>query len=118
ELRRLLRRHFDQVEILGLDGDAVVKTDFERRRRWARRVLRLDVFDLRHRLPPRWYVALHAAGRAVAYPLLQATQRRHGRPPTEPIPADRFALTPTIDATTLVLFAVARRPRRLPDAAT
>ena len=30
---------------------------------FARKLLALDVFDLRHRLPRRWYVGLHAAAR-------------------------------------------------------
>jgi SAM-dependent methyltransferase len=109
ELAALLGRHFEDVDIRGLDGDAVVKADFERRRRWARRILRLDVFGLRHRLPVRWYVALHALGRAAAYPLLRVAQCRRGRP--EPITAARFTVTPAIEPTTLVLFAIARHPR-------
>jgi SAM-dependent methyltransferase len=110
ELEALLGWYFEQVEIVGLDGDDAVKADFERRRRWARRILRLDVFDLRHRLPPRWYAALHAAGRAVAYPLLATTGRRRGASPPA-VTAAQFALTPAIDSTTLVLFAIARHPR-------
>jgi SAM-dependent methyltransferase len=111
ELETLLRRHFAHVRVRGLDGDAVVKADFERRRRLAGRLLALDVFDLRHRLPREWYVRLHALARRVAYPVLAVAGRRRGRrgaPP--PIDADRFALTDAIDATTLVLFAEARRP--------
>jgi SAM-dependent methyltransferase len=105
ELAALLGRHFGDVKVWGLDGDAVVKADFEQRRRWARRVLRLDVFDLRHRLPRRWYVGLHAGARAATYPFLAA---RTAAPMTD----DRFSLTTAIDRTTLVLFAVARCPRR------
>jgi SAM-dependent methyltransferase len=108
ELETLLARYFADVVVWGLDGDAVVKADFERRRRWARRILRLDVFDLRHRLPPPWYAGLHSFGRTVAYPLLAASRRG---PDPEPITADQFALTPTIDRTTLALFAVARGPK-------
>jgi SAM-dependent methyltransferase len=111
ELETLLGWYFEDVMVCGLDGDAVVKADFERRRRWARRLLRLDVFDLRHRLTPRWYAGLHGFGRTVAYPILAATQRGRRGPVPDPITADQFALTPTIDRTTLVLFAVAGRPR-------
>jgi SAM-dependent methyltransferase len=109
ELEGLLGRYFEDVTVSGLDGDAVVKADFERRRRWARRILRLDVFDLRHRLPRPWYVALHSLGRTVAYPILHSASRSRGRP--KGITVEQFALTPTIDRTTLVLLAVARRPR-------
>ena len=113
-LKALLDRHFDAVEIVGLDGDDVVKADFERRRRFARRVLALDVFGLRHRLGHRAYVGLHALARRVAYPLLAARDRRRlaGSPRPE-IGPDRFSLTPAIDRSTLVLFAIARAPRRV-----
>lgn len=107
ELAAMLGRHFAEVEVVGLDGDAVVKDDLERRRRLGRRLLAIDVFDLRRRLPRSWYVRLHATGRRLLYPVLN---RRAADGPT--ITADRFALTDAIDETTLVLFAVARDPRR------
>jgi SAM-dependent methyltransferase len=119
-LAALLGRHFEDVEVLGLDGDAIVKADFERRRRVARRLLALDVFDLRHRLPRRWYVALHGAARRVAYPVFALAGRRKGGSQGAPAPAitaERFGLTAAIDPSTLVLFAVARRPRRAGGAA-
>jgi hypothetical protein len=84
-----------------------VKADFERRRQIGRAVLRLDVFDLRHRVPARWYEALHAAGRRLVYPLVNRKQRDQPA-----IDASRFSITQAIDPTTLVLFAVARRPKR------
>jgi SAM-dependent methyltransferase len=106
-LHAALAERFADVDVWGLDGDDAVKADFERRRRWARRLLATDVFDLRHRLPREWYVRLHGTARRVAYPVIAAAGR------TAPaITADRFALTPAVDASTLVLFAVARRPRR------
>lgn len=111
ELREVLARHFAEVTVVGLDGDEVVKADFERRRRWARRLLALDVFDLRHRLPRSWYVGLHALGRRLAYPVLAlAARRRRGGPPA-PVTAERFHLTDHIDESTLVLFAVATKER-------
>ena len=113
ELTAMLGRHFHHVEVLGLDGDQVVKADFERRRRMARHLLALDVFDLRHRLPRSAYVALHANARRFAYPLIATAGRlrRRGVPPPS-ITADRFAITGAIDVSTLVLFAVASRPRQ------
>lgn len=105
ELHEMLGRHFGDVVVLGLDGDAVVKADFERRRKLARRLLALDVFDLRHRLPRRWFVALHATARRLAYPIA-----RRGTTDSPAITAERFSLVDTIDATTLVLFAMARQP--------
>jgi SAM-dependent methyltransferase len=112
DLGALLARHFGAVEVWGLDGDATVKADFERRRRWARRMLALDVWDVRHRLPRDWYVRLHGTARRVAYPAIATADRVRRRTPPPPITEDRFGLTPSIDASTLVLFAVARQPVR------
>lgn len=106
QLASLLGRFFDEVEVLGLDGDDVVRADFARRRKVAGRILRLDRWNLRHRLPRSWYVALHATARRVLYPVLAWR-----RPAGPDISADRFAIARAIDADTLVLFAVARRPR-------
>jgi SAM-dependent methyltransferase len=111
DLWAMLARHFDEVTVYGLDGDAMVKADFAKRRAFANRLLKLDVLNLRTRLPRSWYVALHAGARRVAYPLLAAVNRRKGTGSDPIITADQFALTTTIDPTTLVLFAVARKPR-------
>jgi SAM-dependent methyltransferase len=105
-LESMLRRHFDDVEVLGLDGDEVVKADFDARRRVGRRLLKLDPFGLRHKLPPSWFERLHAVGRRVVYPFVN--RRAAGAPA---ITAERFATTGSIDPSTLVLFAVARSPR-------
>jgi hypothetical protein len=96
----------------GLDGDAVVQADFAARRRWAKRLLALDVLDLRHKLPRDAYVQLHALARRLAYPLITVLGRRHAAMPA--ITADRFALTAAIDPSTLVLFAVATKARSGP----
>jgi SAM-dependent methyltransferase len=112
ELLDLLGRHFAAVQLWGLDGDAAVKADFERRRRVARRVLAVDVFHLRHRLPTARYVQLHATGRRVAYPLLELKARFNrwaGRPAPEPVTETRFSLVRPIQPSTLVLFAIARK---------
>ena len=115
DLERVLGRHFTDVQIWGLDGDPVVKADFERRRRWARWLLRVDVFGLRHQIPRERYVRLHARARRVAYPVLSVSARLRARlatVPPERITAARFSLVRPIEPSTLVLFAVARRPRR------
>jgi SAM-dependent methyltransferase len=112
ELTEVLGRHFAHVQLWGLDGDAVVKAEFERRRRVARRLLAVDVFQLRHRLPAARYVQLHAAGRRAAYPLLELVARGGrwvGRPAPERITDNRFSLIRPIQPTTLVLFAIARK---------
>lgn len=108
ELRAMLGRHFDEVEVFGLDGNAVVKADFERRRRTANRLLALDVFDLRHKLPEAWFVALHATARRLVYRLM-GDKWSGGN---TGIDASAFSITEDIDPSTLVLFAVARQPSR------
>jgi SAM-dependent methyltransferase len=114
DLALMLGRHFDDVTVFGLDGDAAVKADFERRRKLARRLLAIDVLGLRHRLPRGAYVTLHATARRLAYPVLATVAKaRRGRGTPEPvITASQFSLTSAIDPSTLVLFAVARQPRR------
>ena len=104
QLAAMLRRHFAHVEVLGLDGAAVVKEDFERRRKTARRLLALDVFKLRHRLPRSWFVALHTNARRVAYRVMGS--RWSGG--STGIDDRSFSITERIDPSTLVLFALAR----------
>jgi len=106
-LRRMLEEHFEDVTVVGLDGNDEVRADFARRRRTGRMILALDVFNLRRRLPRSWFIALHSAGRRVIYPLL-----RRFSGPEKVIGESAFAVTDRIDDDTLVLFAVARRPRR------
>ena len=89
------------------DGDETVRQDFAKRRRTGKRILALDFLKLRHRLPRSWFVALHSLGRRVVYPVLAKING-----PSEVIGEDRFAVTSRIDTDTLVLFAVARSPRR------
>lgn len=107
-LRAMLDEHFADVEVVGLDGSEAVKADFEARRRMANRLLKLDVFDLRHKLPRKWFVALHAIARRVAYRVMG--ERWSGG--STGITDAEFATTPQIDETTLVLLAIARQPRR------
>lgn len=107
ELREMLGRHFERVEVLGLDATAEVKADFERRRALARRLLAVDPLGLRHKLPRSWFVALHAAGRRVAYRFLSDEQGQGNSGITDA----EFFVTEDIDPSTLVLFAVASSPR-------
>lgn len=107
DLRSMLSRHFEDVTVLGLDGDAAVKADFAKRREFAAKLLKLDRWGLRHKMPRSWFVQMHALARRITYPFLN---RKAGEAP--PITADQFAITEAIDPSTLVLFAVARRPKR------
>jgi len=108
ELEDLLRAWFDDVWVGGLDGTRVVKEDFARRRDKANRLLALDHFDLRHRVPYSWYVTAYTKVLPMAYRLVA---RRDTRGATG-ITADDFFVTSEVDETTLVLFAVVGMPRR------
>ena len=110
ELAGLLRRYFEDVWVGGVDAVATVKADFAARRAKAAKLLALDVFDLRHRIPRRWYVTAYTRLLPLAYRLVA----RSDTGGTTGITADDWFVTDSIDETTLVLFAVARRPARAP----
>ncbi len=107
-LREMLERSFEEVEIMGLEGNEKVLEDFATRRSMAEKMLRLDPFGLRHKLPRRAFVWLHATGRRVAYRFTNTDQTGGTSGITE---ADLFT-GPEADITdsTLVLFAVGRKP--------
>jgi SAM-dependent methyltransferase len=106
-LDHLLREYFDEVWVGGLDAVGRVKEDLAARRAKGARLLKLDVFDLRHRLPRSWYIAAYTKLLPLAYQLLA---RRDSGGSTG-ISDDDFFVTEEVDDTTLVLFAVGRRPR-------
>jgi SAM-dependent methyltransferase len=108
ELRRLLERHFNNVEIQGLDAVPHVKADFTARRVKANKVLKLDVLDLRHKIPREWYIATYTRVLPIAYRLIA----RGDAGGVTGITGDDFFVTDDLDATTMVLFATASRPRR------
>jgi SAM-dependent methyltransferase len=108
ELRDVLARHFDQIWVGGLQGDEAVKADFARRRARAARLLRLDVFDLRHRLPRSWYVGAYTRALPLAYRLMA----RHDTGGESGISAADFFVSDDVDESTPVLFATAGRPRK------
>ncbi len=108
ELRAMLERHFADVWLGGVDAAPRVKADFAARRVKANRLLRLDAFDLRHRMPYEWYVWAYTRLLPLAYRLV-ARQDSGG---TTGITADDWFVTEDLDDTTLVLFAVARSPRQ------
>lgn len=106
-LGTLLARFFEQVEILGLTGTPAVAEDFARRRRRARQVLALDVWDLRHRLPRSWYLWVYERVLPLAYRVLARGSEGERFGPQD------FVLSEHIDDQTLVLFALARHPRQV-----
>ncbi len=108
ELQAMLGRHFHQVTVEGLDAVPHVKADFTARRVKADKVLRLDVLDLRHRIPRSWYIGVYTRVLPVAYKLIA----RGDSGGMTGITADDFFVTDQLDRTTMVLFATASRPRR------
>jgi SAM-dependent methyltransferase len=110
ELRAMLERHFDDVWLGGVDASPHVKEDFAARRIKAGKLLRLDVLDLRHRMPHRWYVWAYTRLLPLAYKLVA----RGDAGGLTGITADDWFVTEELDDTTLVLFAVAKRPRETP----
>ncbi len=107
ELRAMLERHFDDVWLGGVDAAPHVKSDFAARRVKAAKLLRLDFLDLRHRIPHRWYVWAYTRLLPLAY---KVVARGDAGGLTGITAADWF-VTDTLDDTTLVLLAVARKPR-------
>jgi SAM-dependent methyltransferase len=108
ELRAMLERHFGDVWLGGVDAAPHVKADFEARRVKAAKLLKLDAFDLRHRMPHEWYVWAYTRLLPLAYKLVA----RDDTGGATGITADDWFVTDDPDDTTLVLFAVARAPRR------
>jgi len=107
QLAALLRRHFDEVTVQGLDAVPRVKADFTARRAKAERLLRLDVLDLRHRIPRSWYIAAYTRLLPIAYRFVASGDAGGATG----ITAEDFFVTDQLDTTTMVLFATARGPR-------
>jgi SAM-dependent methyltransferase len=110
ELVSVLERSFDDVWVGGIDAVAHVKEDLRLRREKANKVLRLDVFDLRHKIPHSWYVGAYTRALPLAYRLMAKSDTGGGTGITD----DDFFVTDDVDDTTLVLLAIAGKPRRSP----
>jgi len=108
ELRTMLERHFGDVWLGGVDAAPHVKADLEARRVKAAKLLKLDALDLRHRMPHGWYVWAYTRLLPLAYKLVA----REDTGGATGITADDWFVTDEPDDTTLVLFAIARAPRR------
>jgi SAM-dependent methyltransferase len=106
QLRSLLGLFFEDVEVLGLDGSPELKADFAARRASGERILKLDVFQLRRRMPRSWYVGAYTRALPVVYKVLG---RNSGI--GSGLDDSHFFVTDEIATDTPVLFAVARRPR-------
>ncbi len=103
----LLSLFFDEVTCLGIDGDDVLKADFAARRATGNKLLKLDRFDLRHKIPYKSYVWAYEH-------ILPLTYRFLGRGASgigSGIDSSHFHLRDDVHPDTPVLFAVARKPR-------
>jgi SAM-dependent methyltransferase len=103
----MLSLFFEDVKCLGLEGDDVLRADFAARRAGGERILRLDRFGLRHRLPRRAYVWAYERALPFVYRVLGAKRSGVG----SGIDESHFFVTDDITPSTPVLFAIARRPR-------
>ncbi|MGZ6893673.1 MAG: class I SAM-dependent methyltransferase [Acidimicrobiia bacterium] len=110
ELASMLQLFFEEVEMIGLEGDDVLRADFAARRASGERLLKLDVLKLRKRLPRKAYVWTYERVLPVVYKALGSKNTGIG----SGIDDSHFFPTSAITETTPVLFAVARRPRRFP----
>jgi hypothetical protein len=99
---------FGDVQCLGLEGDDVLRADFAARRASGERLLRLDRFGLRHRLPRRAYVWTYERALPVVYRLLGAGKSGVG----SGIDERHLFISNDVTPQTPVLFAICRNPRR------
>jgi hypothetical protein len=93
--------------VLGLEGDDALHADFAARRASGERLLKLDVLDLRHRLPRGLYVWAYEHLLPIVYRLLGKKSTGIG----SGLDASHLFITEQIETTTPVLFAIARSPR-------
>jgi ubiquinone/menaquinone biosynthesis C-methylase UbiE len=107
QLVSLLDLFFHDVTCLGLEGDDALHADFAARRASGERLLKLDVFKLRHRMPRRAYVWGYERVLPVVYKALGNDRTGIGSGLT----ADNFFTTERVTETTPGLFAIASRPR-------
>ncbi len=107
QLESLLRLFFADVTVLGLEGDEVFAADFARRRASGDRLLRLDRFQLRKRLPHRTYVWAYERVLPVVYRLLGSRRTGIG----SGLDDSHLCVQESVTRSTPVLFAIAREPR-------
>ncbi len=110
-LTSLLALFFEDVQCLGLEGDDVLQADFAARRASGERILKLDVFKLRHRMPRSAYVWTYERVLPIVYRMLGSAKSGVG----SGIDASHLFVTEDITPATPVLFAIASRPRRPVD---
>jgi ubiquinone/menaquinone biosynthesis C-methylase UbiE len=103
----LLSLFFDEVACFGIDGDEVLRADFAARRATGDKLLKLDRFDLRHKIPYKMYVWAYEHILPLTYKVLGRAASGIG----SGIDSSHFHLRDDVQPDTPVLFAVARKPR-------
>jgi ubiquinone/menaquinone biosynthesis C-methylase UbiE len=114
QLASMLRLFFHDVEVIGLEGDDVLRADFAARRTSGEKLLKLDPFKLRHKFGRRAYIWAYENALPRVYKLLGSGKSGVG----SGIDESHFFAASEITDTTPVLFAVARGPRRFNGRAT
>ena len=104
----LLSLFFDKVECVGLEGDDVLRADFAARRASGEKLLKIDPFGMRHKIPRRAYVWTYEHALPVVYKMLGAGKSGVG----SGIDDSHFYVSDVVTETTPVLFATCRSPRR------
>ncbi len=107
ELASMLHLFFDDVRVYGLEGSSQLHEDFAKRRASGEKLLKLDPFRLRQKVPRSWYVYGYTHVLPVVYGMLGSDRTGIG----SGLDASHFFLSDTISPTTPGLFAVARKPR-------
>jgi len=103
----LLSLFFDDVTCFGIDGDDVLKADFAARRATGDKLLKLDRFELRHKIPYKSYVWAYEHILPLTYKVLGRKASGIG----SGIDSSHFPIRDDVQPDTPVLFAVARKPR-------
>ena len=96
ELESLLALFFDDVTVHGLEGSPELHADFAQRRASGETLLKLDPFDLRHKVPYSWYVWGYEHVLPVVYKVLGSARTGIGSGLDE----SHFFLTDQITPTT------------------
>ena len=72
-LKKLLLRHFGQVETQGIHGNEKVLDYYAKNKASVQRITRFDVFNLQHRLPRRWLQVPYDVANRLSRRFLQKT---------------------------------------------
>jgi ubiquinone/menaquinone biosynthesis C-methylase UbiE len=107
QLVSMLSLFFEDVVCLGLEGDDALHSEWAERRARGNRILKLDVFKLRHRMPRRTYVWAYEHILPTVYKVLGSEKAGVGTGFSD----EHFFTTERIAELTPGLFAIARTPR-------